>query len=239
MYHDHLQIMDATKSQDDNRTLQAYWASRGWLQTVAETLGLLVTDRTLRSLRLKVTSEDVGQQQERANMFYNLVLGAATKRAWSMSIYDVAPYNWAHLLYYSTRADMQIAMNTLKDDCDIVKKALRLAGDRTCESRQARSLKKTLGTGMFVLTLMQFMQMVDSIASLKPTGIVYTVYYIYLYNNFCSYYQQNCFHHPYRLEFSCGFDQCPFRKLMKPSKNSGSTSSCWCRKQLGPKRVEY
>ena len=77
-----------------NRELQAFWAWRGWLETVAETLGLLGSDRPLQSLRLNVSVEDTIQQQEHADLFYRLTLRSASKRAWSMSIYDVAPYNW-------------------------------------------------------------------------------------------------------------------------------------------------
>ena len=128
-----------------NRELQAFWAWRGWLETVAETLGLLGSDRPLQSLRLNVSVEDTIQQQEHADLFYRLTLRSASKRAWSMSIYDVAPYNWAMLLTDSG-FDVAKGLEKLKGDCLIVKKALRLKGDPDCQHRQARNVGQIQGS---------------------------------------------------------------------------------------------
>ena len=135
-YHDHIQIIEATKSQEANMQLQASWARRGWLQTTAAILSLLSSDEVLH--RLELDRRD--SSQEHAELFYRLVTQAASKRTWSMSIYDIPPRNFASLLHRQPTHVLH-GRDQIRSDASVVQKASQKSAERACDDWEARLVK--------------------------------------------------------------------------------------------------
>ena len=104
--------MNATKKRDENHRLQADWAARGWCKTVSTALGILTDSRAVRQLGFHVADPDTATQQADAETMFRLVVGTASQRAWSMSIHDLPPRQFAGVLGQNAHAAIQ------RMDCD-------------------------------------------------------------------------------------------------------------------------
>ena len=135
LFYEHLEIMDATKDRGMNLQLQSGWANRAWTQTLAATLGLLVDGLVLQQLQISDAAAGDHEGRERAETFLRLVLGTASKRAWSMAVYDLPGKTFAGFLDPNLHSAAG-AVNRCQTDCEIVQKALRLQGDAACADSQ-------------------------------------------------------------------------------------------------------
>ena len=88
LFYEHVELLEAAKNREANLQIQAGWASRSWTQVVSATLGLLVDKTALHQLGIKNAPGDANIRQ-RAEAFVRLIFGTASKRAWSMSVYDL------------------------------------------------------------------------------------------------------------------------------------------------------
>ena len=129
-------ILEATKSREQNIKIQAEWSARSWCLTISRTLNILSDAKAVKLLDLHSGAEGAGEvetQQADAEIMFRLVVTSASQRAWSMSICDMAPRNFAGVLGPKPQA----SMDRMQADCEIVMKAVRLAADNDCEDQQA------------------------------------------------------------------------------------------------------
>ena len=71
--------------------------------------------------------------QQRAKSFYRLVVRAACKRAWSMSVHDVAPRSFAGLLHKDLNLARQ-CRDGIRSDFEAVTQALTLSKDPSAQT---------------------------------------------------------------------------------------------------------
>ena len=117
--------MEATKDRTENLQLQAGWACREWVECVAEILGLLDQVPILEKMGLDSRKETTKESTELAELFFRLVVRAASKRSWSMAIYDVPPRSFAALLHRNRDKVLKFGTQQIKKDFDIVQKAMQ------------------------------------------------------------------------------------------------------------------
>ena len=103
---------------------------------LAATLGLLVDDAVLQQLDISGPAMGDEVAQQRAETFTQLVLRTASKRTWSMSVYDLPGKAFAGLL----DPVVQNAARSLAQcqrDCEVVQKAQQLQDDPACSDVEA------------------------------------------------------------------------------------------------------
>ena len=132
-------MLEAAKDRGKNLALQASWANMSWSQVLSSTLGLLVDPAVLEQLEMQKASPADPRATEMAEAFARLVIGTASKRAWSMAVYELPGKAFAGWL----DADVYLAQEAFqksRTDWEIIQRALRLQGDPDCQDSEARFL---------------------------------------------------------------------------------------------------
>ena len=139
LYYEHLELLDAAKDRAANLQLQAGWANGSWCQVTSATLALLTDEAVLKQLGFKNADRDDSKVRENAELFFQLVCATASKRTWSMSVYDLPGKSFAGLL----DSDLFAASRSLeqcRSDRDAVQRAVELQHDRDRADAEADRL---------------------------------------------------------------------------------------------------
>lgn len=105
------------------RHLQVGWANRFWALELWNILGTLANRDVMEALALFTPlagKED--EQLDDAKRFGELIVRAASQRAWTMAIYELAPESWSGILD-SSEDRARAALEKMKEDADIIDEA--------------------------------------------------------------------------------------------------------------------
>lgn len=95
--------MDATNTRETNMQWQADLACRTWTQTLSKMFDKLTDAFALGQLGIRNADGASDCTREAASDFFQLIVSAVSKRAWSMMIWsEVSPLSWAGLLHKNT-----------------------------------------------------------------------------------------------------------------------------------------
>ena len=112
-----------------SRKLRVRWACGHWKTDVANILAILGDEKAIIELKYDQAEFDdqaAATRQDEAALFAQLVLRAASQRAWSQASYsELPPMNWAALLS-DDRADAQCGMERIYSDCQVIRSAQKL-----------------------------------------------------------------------------------------------------------------
>ena len=136
LYYEHLEMLDAAKDREANIQLQAGWACRSWCQVLGSTLGLLTDTTALTQLGIRNATPGDETARHMAKTFVRLIFSTASKRAWSMSVYDLPGKAFAGLLNSDLDAAAE-SFKTCRSDFEAIQRALELLGDPGCGDTEA------------------------------------------------------------------------------------------------------
>ena len=137
MRDEHLELLELAKTREDVRQLQASWACGEWASTVAATLAMLGDAKAMARLQFGSLLEQPDAAY--CQTFFDLLVGAASQRAWNMSMYcQLPPHQWASLLHRSPQLASH-GFKQMRSDAEIVAQAWEVLGQTGDEARSFRN----------------------------------------------------------------------------------------------------